>query len=85
MFFSVLNASLWMTMRMIERSAPTAMSMIMERTGLPEEKATILFTFVAHVNLAVNRQLGWEKTQAYVDAQKLIGGLVDGGYGAVER
>lgn len=69
--------------RMIERSAPTAVPAIIERTGLPEEQAAILFTFVAHGNLAVNRQLGWEKTQAYADAQKLIGGFADRGYAAV--
>lgn len=73
----------YVAQRMIERSAATAVPAIMERTGLPEEKATILFTFIAHGNLAVNRQLGWEESKAYTDAQKLIGNFVDGGYGAV--
>lgn len=62
---------------MLRRGEPLAVPQIMERTGLGEDDARTLFTFVASGNLAVNRALGWERGAEYDHVQELLRGATE--------
>ena len=66
--------------RVVERGAAQMVPQIMERTGLSEQDARLLFVFTAHGNLAVNRLLGWRQDARFLEVQELIGRFVAGGY-----
>ncbi len=71
------------TERVIARGAEQMVPQIMERTGLSEEDARLMFVFTASGNLAVNRMMGWRKTPEFFRAQQLLQDFVEGGYGNV--
>lgn len=71
--------------RMIERSAPDVVPTIMEETGLTQEEASVVFTYIVHGNLAVNQQLGWQPGAAYRRVQALVTRFAEGGLSAVGR
>ncbi len=71
--------------RVIERSSPKMVPLIMARTGLGETDARMLFAFIAHGDLAVNQQLGWTETGEHAGAQKLLSRFVDGGFLALNE
>lgn len=66
--------------RVVERGAQQMVPKIMERTGLGEEDARMLFVFTANGNLAVNRELGWERGPRFDAVQRLISRFVREGY-----
>lgn len=71
--------------RMIERSAPTVVPTITEETGLSQEDAHVIFTYMVYGNLAVNQQLGWRSDAKYRKAQTLISRFADGGLRAIRK
>lgn len=71
--------------RVIQRSAPVVVPEIMERTGLAEHEAELLFTFNATGNLAVNQALGWKRGEEFRKAQSMLSLYTDGGLDAVAR
>ena len=66
--------------RVVEHGAKEMVPKIMEATGLPEDKASLLFIFTANGNLAVNRMLGWEQGPGFDQAQALIAQFAEHGY-----
>lgn len=66
--------------RVVEHGAKEMVPKIMEATGLPEDKARLLFIFTANGNLAVNRMLGWEQGPGFDQAQALIAQFAEHGY-----
>lgn len=51
----------------------------MERFGLAEDEADMLFRFILHGTFAVNRSLGWEKNERWYRYQEILGRFIDGG------
>lgn len=66
--------------RVIERGAAEMVPQIMERTGLSEEDARVLFVFTANGNLAVNRALGWQQNPRFAEVQALLSRFIESGY-----
>lgn len=69
--------------RVIERAAKQMVPQIMEKTGLDEEDARMIFVFTASGNLAVNRALGWRRTAEFSRIQRLLKDFAEGGYAGV--
>ena len=69
--------------RMIERSEPVVVPVIMERAGLSKAEARVLFVYAAHGNLAVNQLMGWSDSDEYAAAQRLVERFVGGGFQAL--
>lgn len=65
--------------RIIDRSASTVVPKIMERTGLSEEDARLVFLFTVHGDLAVSQQVGWEDGEEAARARSLLLSFLDGG------
>ena len=71
--------------RVIERGAAEAIPSIMEKTGLGEADAHILFIYTAHGNLAVNQALNWQKGTAFNRAQALVSSFTEAGFKGVRE
>lgn len=73
------------TRRVLQRATPEAVPALMEATGLPENLARLLFAFVVHGNLAVNRELGWVRDEHYTAIQRVLDAYTAGGEQAVRE
>lgn len=69
--------------RVIERGAEQTVPSIIEKTGLPEQEAYLLFVHNAYGNLAVNRLLGWKRGPEFNRAQALLNAYSRGGLEAL--
>ncbi len=72
-------ASPFVAARVIERGADEAIPGIMAQTGLDEADARTIFLYVAHGNLAVNRDLDWKKGASFSRAQALVSAFTKAG------
>lgn len=52
---------------------------LVNKTGLTEEYAEILFQFMLHGTFFVNKSLKWEKNEKWYKVQKMIGSFIDAG------
>lgn len=69
----------------IEAGAGSAVPSIVEKTGLSEDEAYLLFVHNAYGNLAVNQPLGWKRGPEFDRIQTLLNAYSDGGFEALRR
>ena len=69
----------------IEAGAGSAVPSIVEKTGLSEDEAYLLFVHNAYGNLAVNHPLGWKRGPEFDRIQTLLNAYSDGGFEALRR
>lgn len=67
------------TQHIINRGVRQMVPKIMEQTGLDEDRARLVFVFAVSGNLAVNNQMGWERTKRFNEMQALFRDFMDGG------
>ena len=60
------------TRHILERGGKEGIPQVVERTGLDEETARLLFVFAASGNIAVNNQMGWERSERFNKVQALV-------------
>ena len=56
---------------------------LMERCGLTEEYAEMIFRFMLNGSFYVNKSLGWEKNEKWYKFQKILSVFLDAGMSAV--
>ncbi|HQE69874.1 MAG TPA: TetR/AcrR family transcriptional regulator [Atopobiaceae bacterium] len=69
----------YITRHIVERAGATMVPQIMERTGLDEDHAQLVFVFAVSGNVAVNTQMGWERSKKFNEMQALFRDFMEGG------
>ncbi|MBQ6492193.1 MAG: TetR family transcriptional regulator [Atopobiaceae bacterium] len=65
--------------RIIERGGETGIPYVMQKTGLDEDIARLVFIFAASGNMAVNNQMGWKRGKRFNEVQALLRELYEAG------
>ena len=67
----------------IDRAGSTMIPAIMERSGVDEETARLVFVYGVSGNLAVNSQLRWRRSEHFNDMQAIFRTFYDGGIDSI--
>ena len=73
------------TRHILERGGKEGIPQVMERTGLDEETARLLFVFAASGNIAVNNQMGWKRGERFNEVQALLREVFHSGLDQISR
>ncbi len=69
----------YIIMRILNHEKGTVIPAIVERTGLDEENAEMIFRFMLHGSFYVNKSLNWQKNDHWYEFQKLLSAFLDAG------
>ncbi len=69
----------YIIMRILNHEKATVIPALMEKTGLNEETAEMIFRFMLHGSFYVNKSLNWEKNDRWYDFQRTLSAFLDAG------
>ncbi len=69
----------YIIMRILNHEKGTVIPAIVEKTGLNDEYAEMVFRFMLHGSFYVNKSLGWEKNDKWYEFQKILSAFLDAG------
>ncbi len=75
----------YIIMRIFNHEKGTVIPALMEKTGLNEETAEMIFRFMLHGSFYVNKSLNWEKNDRWYDFQKTLSAFLDAGLKTLSR